>query len=116
MICCTCVGAAQKAYARAVSEIGLRRGSYEVLGVDAKGRVELKVGSRTVRFDPQRIDPNDKRDALGLTQRTDVKIHENDQIRWTANDKDRGLYNASLAQVTSEAGYGSYEAFRRVFG
>lgn len=87
--------------ARAVSEIGLRRGSYEVLGVDAKGRVELKVGSRTVRFDPQRIDPNDKRDALGLTQRTDVKIHENDQIRWTANDKDRGLYNASLAQVTS---------------
>jgi ATP-dependent exoDNAse (exonuclease V) alpha subunit len=87
--------------ARAVSEIGLRRGSYEVLGVDAKGRVELKVGSRTVRFDPQRIDPNDKRDALGLTQRTDVKMHENDQIRWTANDKDRGLYNASLAQVTS---------------
>lgn len=87
--------------ARTVSEIGLRRGSYEVLGVDAKGRVELKVGSRTVRFDPQRIDPNDKRDALGLTQRTAVKIHENDQIRWTANDKDRGLYNASLAQVTS---------------
>ena len=87
--------------ARAVSEIGLRRGSYEVLGVDAKGRVELKVGSRTVRFDPQRINPNDKRDALGLTQRTDVKIHENDQIRWTANDKDCGLYNASLAQVMS---------------
>lgn len=86
--------------ARAVSEIGLRRGSYEVLGVDAKGRVELKVGSRTVRFDPQKIDPLDKRDALGLTQRTDVKLHENDQIRWTANDKERGLHNASLAQVT----------------
>jgi conjugative relaxase-like TrwC/TraI family protein len=86
--------------ARAVSEIGLRRGSYEVLGIDAKGRVELKVGSRTVRFDPQKIDPLDKRDALGLTQRTAVKIHENDQIRWTANDKDRGLYNAALAQVT----------------
>lgn len=86
--------------ARAVSEIGLRRGSYQVLGVDAKGRVELKVGNRTVRFDPQKIDPNDKRDALGLTQRTDVKLHENDQIRWTQNDKERGLYNASLAQVT----------------
>lgn len=86
--------------ARAVSEIGLRRGSYEVLGVDAKGRVELKIGNRTVRFDPQKIDPNDKRDALGLTQRSDIKLHENDQIRWTQNDKDRGLYNASLAQVT----------------
>ena len=86
--------------ARAVSEIGLRRGSYEVLGVDAKGRVELKIGNRTVRFDPQKIDPNDKRDALGLTQRSEIKLHENDQIRWTQNDKDRGLYNASLAQVT----------------
>lgn len=86
--------------ARAVSEIGLRRGSYQVLGVDAKGRVELKVGNRTVRFDPQKIDPNDKRDALGLTQRTEVKLHENDQIRWTQNDKERGLYNASLTQVT----------------
>jgi len=86
--------------ARAVSEIGLRRGTYEVLGVDAKGRVELKIGNRTVRFDPQKIDPNDKRDALGLTQRSEIKLHENDQIRWTANDKERGLYNASLAQVT----------------
>ena len=86
--------------ARAVSEIGLRRGSYEVLGVDAKGRVELKVGNRTVRFDPQKIAPNDKRDALGLAQRTEVKLHENDQIRWTQNDKERGLNNASLAQVT----------------
>lgn len=92
--------------ARAVSEIGLRRGSYEVLGVDAKGRVELKVGNRTVRFDPQKIAPNDKRDALGLTQRTEVKLHENDQIRWTQNDKERGLYNASLAQVTGVSGTG----------
>lgn len=92
--------------ARAVSEIGLRRGSYQVLGVDAKGRVELKVGNRTVRFDPQKIDPNDKRDALGLTQRTEVKLHENDQIRWTHNDKERGLYNASLAQVTGVSSTG----------
>ncbi|MGY6637255.1 MAG: MobF family relaxase [Erythrobacter sp.] len=92
--------------ARAVSEIGLRRGSYQVLGVDAKGRVELKVGNRTVRFDPQKIDPNDKRDALGLTQRTEVKLHENDQIRWTQNDKERGLYNASLAQVTGVSSTG----------
>ncbi|MGB3472116.1 MAG: MobF family relaxase [Erythrobacter sp.] len=94
--------------ARAVSEIGLRQGSYEVLGVDAKGRVELKVGSRTVRFDPQKINPNDKRDALGLTQRTQIKLHENDQINWTANDKERGLANAALARVTgvSEKGIG----------
>lgn len=92
--------------ARTVSEIGLRRGSYEVLGVDAKGRVELKGNNRTVRFDPQTIDPNDKRDALGLTQRSEIKLHENDQIRWTMNDKERGLYNASLAQVTGVSSTG----------
>ena len=87
--------------ARAVAEIGLLRGSYEVLGVDAKGRVEIKLAGRTVRFDPQKIDPQDKRDALGLTQREDIKLHENDQIRWTQNDKQRGLLNAAIARVLS---------------
>ena len=87
--------------ARAVAEIGLLRGSYEVLGVDAKGRVEIKLAGRTVRFDPQKIDPQDKRDALGLTQREDISLHENDQIRWTRNDKQRGLLNAALARVVA---------------
>lgn len=87
--------------ARAVSELGLRRGTYEVIGVDAKGRVELRSGSKTLRFDPQKIDPMDKRDALGLSQRESIKLHENDQIRWTQNDKDRGLLNAALARVVS---------------
>lgn len=63
--------------------------------------MELRSGSKTLRFDPQKIDPMDKRDALGLSQRESIKLHENDQIRWTQNDKDRGLLNAALARVVS---------------
>ena len=87
--------------ARAVREIGLRPGSYAVLGVDAKGRVQLQVGGRTVHFDPQKINPLDKRDPMGLAQSEQIKLHEGDKIRWMQNDKQRGLDNAALARVIS---------------
>lgn len=28
-----------------------------------------------------------------------IQIHEGDRIRWTDNDKERGIYNASLATI-----------------
>ncbi|QNE07710.1 MobF family relaxase [Croceicoccus marinus] len=87
--------------ARAVREIGLRPGSYAVLGVDANGRVQLQVGGRTVHFDPQKINPLDKRDPMGLAQSEQIKLHEGDKIRWMQNDKQRGLDNAALARVVS---------------
>ena len=87
--------------ARAVREIGLGRGSYAVLGVDARGRVELRAGNKTIRFDPQKISPLDTREPLGLAQSEKITLHENDQIRWTQNDKQRGLDNAALARVIS---------------
>ncbi len=92
--------------ARAVREIGLRPGSYAVLGVDGKGRVQLQVGGRTVHFDPQKINPLDKRDPMGLAQSEQIKLHEGDKIRWTQNDKQRGLDNAALARVVSVSGKG----------
>jgi ATP-dependent exoDNAse (exonuclease V) alpha subunit len=85
--------------ARDMPELGLARGGYEVQGIDAKGRIELERGGRHQRFDPQSIDPADKRDALGLVERQEVRLHEGDRIRWTQNDKGRGLDNAALARV-----------------
>lgn len=86
---------------REMSELGLRRGTHDITRVDARGRVEIKMGNRAHRFDPQRIDPADKRDALGLSTREQLQLHKGDQIRWTMNDKPRSLDNAALAKVVA---------------
>ncbi|MET0602620.1 MAG: AAA family ATPase, partial [Baekduia sp.] len=85
--------------ARGMADIKLGVGRYDVLGVDAKGRVEIDVRGKVKRFDPQKIDPKDKRDGMSLSQPEKVKLHEGDQIKWTANDKDRGIDNSALARV-----------------
>src|SRR3546814_5265967 len=56
-------------------------------------------GRRKIRFDPQKLSPTEKRDRLELTEKKDLHLREGDRIRWTANDKDRGLHNAALARV-----------------
>lgn len=85
----------------AIRELGLTRGTFEVVGVDAKGRVQVMIGNRLQTFDPQRISPLDKTDAMQLAQREQIKLHEGDKIRWTQNDKDRGLNNNEVARVLS---------------
>ncbi|MCE3520074.1 AAA family ATPase, partial [Escherichia coli] len=40
-------------------------------------------------------------DAMQLAQREQIKLHEGDKIRWTQNDKDRGLNNNDIARVVS---------------
>lgn len=85
--------------ARALPSLELVRGSYPVHGVDHRGRVELGEGRRRFRFDPQRIDPSEERDALGLVVREQLTLYEGDRIRWTLNDRQRGLNNAALARV-----------------
>ena len=82
-------------------ELGLSPGTYDVLGVDAKGRVQVQIGNRVRTFDPQKISPVDKTDAMQLAQREQIKLHEGDKIRWTQNDKDRGLNNNDIARVVS---------------
>jgi ATP-dependent exoDNAse (exonuclease V) alpha subunit len=81
---------------------GLERGSYDVVGVSAKGIVSLRdTEGKRVRFRPDRLDPNDKRDHLALSERETLRLHEGDRIRWTANDKARGLFNSASADVVA---------------
>lgn len=84
------------------SSTGLDRGTYDVVGVSAKGVVSLRnaEGDR-VKFRLDRLDPNDKRDHLALYERETLRLHEGDRIRWTANDKARGLFNSAAADVVS---------------
>ena len=79
---------------------GLERGTYEVWRVSDKGVVTLKdEDGHRHRFRPDRLDPNDKRDVISLSERETLRLHEGERIRWTANDKARGLFNSAEAEV-----------------
>lgn len=80
-------------------DLGLRAGRFDILKVQANGRIEISDGRRRFRIDPQRITPGERRDQIALTERKDIALREGDRIRWTANDKERGLHNAALARI-----------------
>ncbi|KKW90325.1 MobF family relaxase [Sphingobium chungbukense] len=80
-------------------DVGIQAGRYDVLKVHANGKVELTDGRRKFRFDPQKLSPTEQRDRLQLSEKKDLHLREGDRVRWTANDKDRGLLNAALARV-----------------
>ncbi|HEX7857319.1 MobF family relaxase [Sphingomonas sp. NPDC019816] len=82
-------------------DVGLRPGRFDVLKVQANGRIEISDGRRRHRIDPQKITPGERRDQLMLTERKELTLREGDRIRWTANDKDRGLHNAALARIVA---------------
>ena len=79
---------------------GLSRGRYDVEGLDEKGRVLLRdENGKLKRFDPTRIDPADKRDALRLSEKTKEIIHEGDKVRWTEKDDARKLMKSEEAKI-----------------
>ncbi len=79
---------------------GLEHGHYRVVDVTPTGRVVLRDNNgRRHSFRPDRLDPADRRDALVLAERDTIRIHEGERIRWTANDKARGLHNSAEALV-----------------
>ena len=79
---------------------GLERGQYRVVEITKTGRVVLRdEGGRRHSFRPDRLDPNDKRESLTLSERETIRIHEGERVRWTANDKTRGMFNSAEAEI-----------------
>lgn len=79
---------------------GLDVGRYEVLSANAMGVVTLRDGAGgRVRFAPGTISADDRRDALALYDPEKVRLHQGDQVRWSANDKHRALFNSAQARV-----------------
>ncbi|MCJ2188597.1 MobF family relaxase [Novosphingobium beihaiensis] len=81
---------------------GFVRGDRGVV-IGQEGRVvSLRMPDGTVRaLEPHRFARNLKHDAVSIHQEKQLSVHEGDRIRWTANDKERGLLNNQLAQVQS---------------
>ena len=84
-----------------VDEVNLKRGAAEITRTFENGKVEIAVNGRRQKFDPQRISPMMEQDRLQLSTLETIKIYEGDRVRWTTNDKERGINNAAMATVTS---------------
>jgi conjugative relaxase-like TrwC/TraI family protein len=89
-----------------VQSVGLERGEYRVSRVFGNGKVELERGGKRQSFDPQKLASGVKQDKLNLVATKEIKIHEGDKIRWTANDKPRDLLNSAMARVVGIDGHG----------
>lgn len=86
-------------------DVGIAGGRYDVVRIVPGGKVELADGRRRIRFDPLKLSPTEQRDRLQLAEKKPLALREGDRIRWTANDKARGLFNSALARVaTVESG------------
>ena len=86
-------------------DVGIAAGRYDVVRIVRSGKVELADGRRRIRFDPLKLSPTEQRDRLQLAEKKSLALREGDRIRWTANDKARGLFNSALARVaTVESG------------
>jgi conjugative relaxase-like TrwC/TraI family protein len=90
---------------RPIREQRLGAGTYTVTEVDQNGRVQLRdEHGKAHRLTPDRVRPEAKGAAdtrLALYDQKQRTIHAGDQIRWTANDHERGLLNADRAKVTA---------------
>ena len=73
--------------------------------VDAgRGTVTLRLSGGAERtFRPDRLRIRAGESPLQLYEAKVLELHERDRIRWTANDHDRGLFNADQARITAIA-------------
>lgn len=86
---------------------GLARGAYDVVRVNSKGMVTLRdEAGKEHRFKPGKLDPTDARAPLILSERETLRLHEGDRIRWTSNDKARGLLNSAEAEILAMSDVG----------
>lgn len=79
---------------------GIRRGDRGVVQGTDKRTVLLAMadGSRR-KFEPGRLPRNLAQDAVTIHEPKPLHLHPGDRIRWTDNDRERGLLNGDLATI-----------------
>ena len=79
---------------------GIRQGDRGVVQGMDKGQVMLAMtdGSKR-RFEPDRLPRNLAHDAVTIFEPKQLSLFDVDRIRWTDNDRERGLLNGDLATV-----------------
>lgn len=84
----------------------IAKGWTTVIGVDRKsGEIRLRdANGHELRFDPTKLPTRLRVDPVDIARARRIRLHDNDSIRWTDTDKDRGLIKAELAKVLRIAG------------
>lgn len=79
---------------------GFERGEMgKVLSVE-NDRVELQMADGELKhFQPDRLPRNLAHDAVSIFQEKPVEIFAGDRIRWTDNDRERGMLNGDVVHV-----------------
>ena len=87
-------------FGKAIKNQKLPSGLHTVAGVDSRDRVLLHgFDGKKRTFNPSSIQ-NRGDSRIALYEPKKQMIYENDRIRWTTNDRGRGLLNADQAAIT----------------
>jgi hypothetical protein len=79
--------------------LGLKRGEYRIARFIKGDRIQLERDNKKIIIDPRRLNPSRREDRMTMIATKEIKVHEGDKIRWTANDKKRGIHNSALGRV-----------------
>ena len=79
--------------------LGLKRGEYRIVRMIKGGKVQLERDNKKITIDPKRLNPARREDRMTMIATKEIKVHEGDKVRWTANDKDRGIHNSAIGRV-----------------
>ena len=86
--------------ARPLTSQGLPQGTMQVLAVDSKGAVAVRLtDGRSGVFRPARLAGNRVDAAVRVFERRDIELHAGDPVRWTTTDRARGLDNNGRATL-----------------
>lgn len=81
---------------------GFGRGERGVVTHAEDDKVALAMPDGSVRqFKPDKLPRNLAHDAVSIYQQKNIGVFEGDRIRWTDNDRQRGLLNGDIAQIES---------------
>jgi conjugative relaxase-like TrwC/TraI family protein len=86
--------------------LGLKRGEYRIMRFVKGGRVQLERDNKKIIIDPKRLSPSRREDRMTMVATKEIKVHEGDKIRWTTNDKLRGLHSSALGRILAIDGKG----------
>ena len=83
----------------AEKSLGLKRGEYQITRLLAGGKVQLERDNKKITIDPKKLNPARREDRMTMIATKEIRLHEGDKIRWTGNDKDRGIHNSAIGRV-----------------
>jgi ATP-dependent exoDNAse (exonuclease V) alpha subunit len=81
---------------------GIRQGDRGTVQGTDKGQVMLAMADGSHRhFEPDRLPRNLAHDAVTIYEPKQLQLCAGDRIRWTDNDRERGLLNGDMATIES---------------